>query len=251
MPSPIITPVSPGDPITAATTNEIIERLIAQHSGHAVLVDSTGVYTRPMHAEGGIELKHFELKTPLEQADSPSTGPQSAEAYVLQWDEANSQYTLPTDDEDAISATVIDVWATLGMCRGRCRDQYDAPYDVGSTGIAVLAPESGRWEIVRMRPSATLIRGTMTGVAAAGDGDDLEVGDPHCYITVATMPTGAEYHSAVLQPIGGLITDQDPAEEMQVFNSLDWNADDGATVRARWDEPNERWELDWIDCPAE
>ena len=82
-----------------------------------------------------------------------------------------------------------------------------------------------------MQLHALLITGTLTG--------DLDTEDSTFTISGA----------AVMQPIGGLICDQDPAGEITVYNTHGWEATSEARVVAAWNEATGSWEAIQVDCP--
>jgi hypothetical protein len=196
------------------------------------IIDAVNSLLPPQKA--GPEFRRFELTEDL-------TPGGSAEVNWQLWHGYGNTYKEITPIAGAEAAH--KVYDIDGIWRGREKGKYSSTRAAGSKGLAVYAMNSGQWEIVSMQPSALLIKGTMNGVAVANDSDNLETTDPHCYITV----------TGIMQPVGGLIThtfeDEDPVSGVLVYNSLQWDGNDGAAVRARWDEAEEQWELDWIDCP--
>lgn len=163
----------------------------------------------------------FELKDAL-------TPGGNATAYLRTW--SGSAWVTDT-------AVEFEVYDVLGKFRGRARTAYADPHDDGSFGEARYNTESGHWEIESLTPHALMISGlTVAEVLAT---------DAHFHITVAS--------TAVMQPTGGIICDQDPAVSggMQIDNAnLDWALDSGAYVIAVWDEANDKWQALQGHCPA-
>ena len=82
-----------------------------------------------------------------------------------------------------------------------------------------------------MQPSALLIVGL--AYTDYGTGVDLEIDGV-----------------TVMQPVGGIITDTDPAANITVVNSHAWEVDEDARVVAAWNENTEQWEALQITCPS-
>lgn len=219
--TPHIVPPRQGDRPSASKQGQIIDALSTWNMGPGMLVDSTGIMSRAVVGPPGIELRHFELKDDL-------TPGNSAAAYQQAWD--GSAYAADADSQE------FDVYDIGGLHRGRGRDKYGSPHNTGSCGTAVQGGESGEWEIVWMQPAATLITGLLTG--------DLATTDTTFQIDGVT----------IMLPIGGIITDQDPAADMTIHNILQneagdyWNSDDNGYVRAVWNEAEEQWDADYVAC---
>ena len=169
---------------------------------------------------GGLRDRHFELKDDHDPGDTST-------AYWQEWDSGDSEWdtTADTDHE-------FEVTDRLEIFRGRKRAKYSSPHDDGSKGVARYCQESGEWEIIRLQPAALLITGLLTAA--------LETTDSTFTIDGVT----------VMNPTGGLITDQDPAGNITVYNVHDWEGDNNGRVDAAWNETTEHWEAIQVDCPA-
>jgi hypothetical protein len=166
------------------------------------------------------ELRRFELVEDLAPGGS-------ARARWLKGDDRD--YTLSTSDDDQF--TVHD---PLGVHRGRKKDKYTGSHAQGSRGLAWKPHDHDAWEILTLQPHALMVRG-VTSAAVQSTDATFE-------ITSASLK--------VMQPIGGLICDQDPGENLTVQNDLDWDIDSGGLVFAAWDEDAEEWIAIQAACPA-
>jgi len=162
--------------------------------------------------------RRFELKAAL-------TPGGSATAYQRVWDGAAWQTIVDSRAE----FTVVD---DLGLHRGRGRDAFGSPNDAGSKGRARWDGETDRWVILWMEPSALMIRGVTYAVVATTD---------------ATFGIDS---LSLIQPIGALITDQNPAAWITVQNTYEWEADAGAPAAAVWNEAEAEWEAIQVACPT-
>ena len=155
--------------------------------------------------------RYFELKTALLPGLSAT-----AHFRFL----SGGSYETDTDED---KESVVD--DTLGVHRGRGRSEYDSPHATGSCGIAVEV--NGRYEIVDMQPHALWIAGQATADFSGGT------------LTINNV--------AVVQPIGGLITDQDTAGSITVHNKANAEGSAGALLSVMWNDNwntgEGRWEL--------
>jgi hypothetical protein len=151
--------------------------------------------------------QRFELKTAL----APGS---SATAHPLEW--TGSQYEPNT--EAALEFTVQDPFSHF---RGRAKDVYSSPHNNGSRGIAQWFSDRKAWEIVEMlTPHALMILGDATSDYSGDFSID-----------------GVK----VLQPIGGIITNTDPAGNVAVSNIQGLHGDEDDTIIAVWDEETDRY----------
>ncbi len=158
--------------------------------------------------------RHFEMK----EAMSPGDG---GVAHLRTWDGSAWETSIAEEGE-------FDVTDPLEIYRGRGKDDFSSPHDEGSLGVAEFNSASGEWEIVQLQPPALMIRGLAT---ALGTGTS----------TLGIDGVG------VLQPVGGIIADQDPADDIEVNNSLaDRRWGNNAKVEAEWSEDDEQWEATYI-----
>jgi len=161
----------------------------------------------------------FELKDDL----APGS---YAAAYLYPWDDTFGAYLTDT-------ATEFNVYDVLGIWRGRGRGKYSSPHNEGSKGYAKFMPDAatyGRWEIVQMQQHALMIQGDVY--------DDFDTGDETFEIS--------SVH--IMQPIGSLITDFDPAGNATVYNIFHWEGSTGGCCIAAWNEHNVRWEALQVEC---
>ena|GEM_PF-5689140 len=208
--------VYPGDLIESDFINEVKDAATRHFDGGpGTFVDHSGAH---FYADcpPPVAVRHFELKNAHTPGGTTTAHPQD-------WDSDTSEWV--TDDDEAREFDVTD---PLEKFRGRGKDEYSSPHDEGSKGVAQKNNQSGEWEIVQMQPAALLIRGLAT---AAGSG------------TSSFSIDGVD----VIEPIGAVITDQDPAANLTVYNSLaDGRWGDNAKVEAEWNEDEERWEATYI-----
>jgi len=136
------------------------------------------------------------------------------------------------DSTDETAASEFEVYDPYGKHRGRAKDAYSSPHDDGSKGLARYNPLTQQWEIVELQPAALMIKGQLKSalVAASGTFDVDNV--------------------SVMQPIGGLITDTDPASSSFTITNRSFDGDDNAWVYALWDEAARAWVAFDIPCPA-
>ena len=123
----------------------------------------------------------------------------------------------------------FEVYDIHGLYRGRARDAYDSPHNRGSRGSACLRTVSGYWEIIQLEPHALMIQG-----AATADW------------TSATFTIDGVI---VLQPIGGIITNTDPGDDITVSDTFDWDGSEDDIVIAVWDESSDTYKAIQISCP--
>lgn len=145
--------------------------------------------------------------------------------YRLAWDGA--ALSVDADCE-------FDASDSLGVYRGRAKDKFASPHNQGSRGWARYFPEPGteRWEMHFMQPCALWIEGLTYSAVQTTD---------------ATFDIDGVH---VMQPVGGLICDQDPAAAMTIQNTFDHRADSNATAVAAWDETSDHWDGIQVKCPV-
>lgn len=163
----------------------------------------------------------FELRTALAPGGNAS-------AWLLHWSPSSSDFTI--FGASMLWFTVHDAY---GMFYGRKRGAYGSPHNLGSRGRAQWCQDARRWEITYLQPAALMLTGTTTAtVSSTGP------------FTVSS-PT-------VMQPIGGLICDQDPGANMTVHAVHEHWADvqSGARIEAAWNEDTGQWEWIQSDCPV-
>ncbi len=167
--------------------------------------------------------RRFEL---AEDIDPSST---TVDAHPLNWDTETEAYVADTDDD--LKFLVSD---PTGSLRGRKKDKYSSPHDQGNRGLAMkphdvdLATGEDRWEIIRMQPNALLIRGQATA-----------------NWTASTMTIDGV---VVMEPDGGLITDQDPGGSMTISDFFNWDGSDNNDVFAYWDQAAVAWKMAMKPC---
>ena len=168
----------------------------------------TGQGVKPVQTPIPFQFRRFELKEDLAPGGS-------AEAYFLDSDDAI--------DETRAPFTVTDV---KGKWRGRARDKFSSTDNQkGSQGTCYHPHDVDRWEITDMQPHALMIRGTLPATLAA---------------TASTLTINSV---VVMEQPGALITDQDPAGSITVYNVPGLVGSSGDSVRAVWNEDAVRWEL--------
>jgi len=163
----------------------------------------------------GDGLRLFELKDDL-------TPGSYADAYRVEW--STTTYSVDTGEVFQVNS-LNDSGSGLGMFRGRAKDKFSSPHDQGSWGWAVWARERKQWEVVQMEPTAMMVRGNATA--------DWESS------TLAITATGRE----IMQPVGAILTDQDPAGNLTVYNPTGLAGLSGDDVIAVWNEDDDRWEV--------
>lgn len=163
------------------------------------------------------ELRRFELAAAL-------TPGGSALAWLRRWDESADAYA--TSSDTALQFTVYDAFGTF---RGRAKDAYSSPHDAGSRGLAWKPHDCQRWEIVDMTRHALLIRGSATTASGAGLAID---------------------GISVLNPVGAIITTNDPAGSITLANPHGWDWDDDAIITAAWNETTHYYDVLEADCTA-
>lgn len=208
--------VQPGQRPSAGQHNMIVRMLQAEGRAATVYEDSTGTYVWPL-VRSRVGTRQFELKDAL-------TPGGSATAYRRNWNDTSEEWEADTDDE-------FEVYDELGIYRGRAKDAYSSPHDEGSIGWA-QKQKSGRWEITHLTPAALMIRGQNTAAVATTDST----------FTIDGV--------AVAHPIGGIITDQNPAGNITIYNVHDMEGDNNGEVTAIWNEATDHWEGVQMDCPA-
>lgn len=162
-------------------------------------------------------LQYFELKDAIEPGDT------SATAYLRFWN--GSAYETTTEIE-------FEVYDVLGIHRGRAKDAFSSPHDDGSFGSARFKSASGQWEIDDMTPHALMIHGQLTADLATTDS--------------TTTIDGTE----IMQPVGGIITNTDPAASITVNNLFSFEGDNDGQLIAVWNEEDEDWDIIQVECPA-
>lgn len=162
----------------------------------------------------------FELKNELPDtagtARSSVSPGQEVIAHPRDWNGS----AWVTDTAGGSEYTVVD---ELGVYRGRGRSQYSSPHNQGSLGRSRFNSESGEHEIVQLEPHALMIRGTTTGEWTAGS------------FNIDTVK--------VMQPIGAIITDYDPADDIPINDFLDFEGSSSDVIVAVWDEEDVDWKL--------
>ncbi len=167
--------------------------------------------------------RRFEL---AEDLDPSST---TVDAHPLNWDTETEAYVADTDEDKTF--LVSD---PTGSLRGRKKDKFSSPNDQGNRGWAMkphdvdLEIGKDRWEILRMQPNALLIRGQATA-----------------NWTASTMTIDGV---VVMQPDGGLITDQDPGGDITVTDFFDWDGSENDDVFAYWDAESVTWKQAMVPC---
>lgn len=160
------------------------------------------------------EFINFELKDALSPGESTTAHPRL-------WNGA--AYVTDTDTE----FLVFDV---LGQFRGRGIDDFSSPHNEGSFGTAVRGLTVARWEIEDLQPTALMLHGQLT--------DDVTGGS----FTI----DGVE----IMQPVGAIITDTDPGEDINVNNLFSFDGDDNGECIIVWNEADEVWDAIQMECPA-
>ncbi len=209
---------SAGDPIYAEEWNAMRRITGRSMTGENMMSDHTGTHFVSVQGKGKPE-RFFELKTAL-------TPGELAEAHPATWD---GEAWIVNTEEDA----VFDVRDTLGVFRGRARDAYSEPHNLGSRGLARWCSEQDVWRIVELQPHALTIDGKLT--------DDL-----------ATTDSTFEIDNVrVMQPTGAIIVHADPAEPITVNNKFSWEGDEEGYVQAQWNEAIAEFDEDQVECPVE
>jgi hypothetical protein len=131
-----------------------------------------------------------------------------------------------------VEVTIVD---RMSWHRGRARNKFDSPHEDGSRYYVKYFADEDIWEIIGPRSHATHIRGTVTSHSGGGDftGSDetFEIQD-----------------AEVLVPTGGIITDQDPGQDITIYNVFRCDGSTGGEVQAIWDEAYDRWDAQGIEC---
>ncbi len=173
-----------------------------------ILYDDNGTVINWMLFDTGPAVRHFELKEALDPGDN-------ATAYGRKY--VDGSWTTSTDADDE-----FQVYDIQGEFRGRKKDKYAGDHTQGSRGRAVWTPDRGVFEITHLTPHALLIQGALTDAATADANFSIE-------------------NVIVLNPVGAIITDSDPAGSINVTNVFGhWGSDENLVVAA-WDEKNTRW----------
>ena len=139
----------------------------------------------------------------------------------------------PLDKNDTVDTEVdneFEVYDFHGLYRGRARDAYSSPHNRGSRGYAKYVADSDHWEIYQLEPHALMIQGSATA-----------------NWTAATFTIDGVI---VLNPIGGIITNTDPAANVTVSDTFNWDGDNNATIIAVWDESTDTYKVIQSTCPA-
>jgi len=171
---------------------------------------------------GLIELYGPELVTRFELSDDGDLAPGgTAYAHPLEHDGS------PDTDADR----KFQVKDFLGIHRGRAKDKYTTPHDDGSQGYAKRCLDSNLWEILSMQPQALMLQGVTTAA-----------------VTGSAFSLTSAHH--VMQPVGGIITDHDPADTCSVQNPFAMDIDSGGDVVAAWDEAGGHWDAIQALCPT-
>lgn len=127
---------------------------------------------------------------------------------------------------------IIVVADSLVQCRGRGKDKFDDPHDDGSRGLARYNAARAKWTIVQIQPPALIIRGLLTADLATTGGT----------FTIDGL--------SIMQPVGGMMIDQDPADPITVYNVFSWEGDNNGVCIAAWNEDTGHWEAVNVECPA-
>lgn len=203
------TQVQRGDPITAEWANSLFNPLNS-YVGEGY-VDKDRIVVVPGSGSGEEEFRRFELKDALTPGSNATAHPLDKDGVV-----------------DTTAANEFEVYDFHGLYRGRARNAYSSPHNRGSRGEAKRHSDSGHWEIVQMEPHALMIKG-----AATADW------------TASTFTIDGV---TVLQPIGGIITNFDPAGNVTVTDTFDWDGSNNDTVIAVWNETSGIFEAIQIIC---
>ena len=190
----------------ATRVNALTEKVDIRTAGPHSLISRGRRYDRPAPHRPVFQSRYFELKDDL-------TPGGSATALLREWNSGTSQYETGTDE--------FEVYDVFGEYRGRKKDKYTTPHDAGSRGEAVQNTQNSHWEIKELQPAALMILGQATAD-----------------FSTATFTIDGV---VVLQPIGGLITDQDPAGNITVANLFGYAGSDNDSIVAIWDEANDRY----------
>jgi len=124
----------------------------------------------------------------------------------------------------------FDIEDVYGMFRGRKRDKFASPHNKGSRGYALMNASLDSGEILYMQPVALTLRGVTYAAVTGGA------------ITLTS------HH--VMEPVGGIIWDQDPAGDITCDNTFSSEIDEGGIVVANWDEATVDWQGYPTECPA-
>ena len=158
-------------------------------------------------------LQYFELK------DDLNTSSNTVDAYPRYYDHLTDKWIT---DEDVV-LTLTD---QLHTRKGRKRDKFFPPNDEGSFGRAVKHTVTNLWHIVDLVPTALWL----SGIIVSDFNSDASV------FFIKPNPT-------IDFPIGAVITDQDPAIVMVVFNPNDIWGSAGDRAEIRWNGVSRRWEV--------
>ena len=170
---------------------------------------ATGIVT-------GSSTRHFELKDDL----SPGT---TVTAYLREW--SGSAWVTSTDAGDEFEVT-----DAFSQYRGRKKDKFSSPHNVGSIGKARLNSESSQWEIVEITPHALWITGDV-------------------YAAFTTTDATFEVDGVkVMLPTGSIIVNTDPAANITVNNDHDWDGTANDLAEIRWNEVDADWDCVELDC---
>lgn len=200
-----LTFVRPGQRPSAGQQNIMVRMHQAGHRGSTIYEDGTGTYIWPLLR--GTKVRWFELKDAL-------TPGSHATAHRRKWDADAEEYETDTNSD-----AEFEVYDELGLWRGRAKDAYASPHDAGSIGWA--EKRDARWQIIQMQPAALAILGTAT--------------------TDWSTATFAIDGVSVLNPVGGLITDADPAGNITLQNLFGWTGSEDDSVVGIWNEASGHW----------
>ncbi len=211
---PTITEFTQGDP-PAFTTGDRVAAVWNSQSGRWEVV---GAITD--NAEVWVELKN---KMPSSGAVAAG---QSTVVHPRDWNGS----AWVTDTDAARELTAID---TLGVYRGRGKDDFTTPHNQGSLARIVLNSDSNLYEFRDMTPHATWIRGL----------SDAAWTTPS---TLFIATTGLN----IMQPSGAIFTNNDPAVKITVNDVRDWEGASGVIVEAFWDESTQEFKARMVPCVA-
>ena len=161
------------------------------------------------------QFRRFTPKTALTPAEgNPGT---TATAYLVLWDDANSEYLVKTDIEFEV--------------RDPSGTRYAAAYDEANwhrfIGWAVKAFDLPEWEIFSL-PQYVMCKATTKGAVDSGDGTYT--------VDNVTVKYGANPVTAA-------------SDELTVYNIFGDDIDDNAVVTIAWNPEEGRWETEDITCP--
>ncbi len=178
---------------------------------------------RWFNGKGGANFRYAELAEDLDPVATTS----GAKFYFATWIPADG---WGVDDSTPVSSLTDKLYDPLGIYRGRARGKYSSTHSDGSK--CEIVSIGGEWVVQKMEPHALLITG-----AATADW------------TASTFTIDGV---SIMQPIGGLITDQTPAVynagNITVHDVHDWDGSENDRVEAVWNEATDQWEAIQKDC---